>query len=87
MGRGSEKLVSDRTVLVWGDEMLGANGRLKVGTYLMLLNHTPKLLFYVCCPIQTEKRQLCSVSDKKHREDNLLYGKWLRGGSPSFYSL
>lgn len=38
---GGEKLVSDRTVLVWGDEMLGANGRLKVGTYLMLLNHTP----------------------------------------------
>lgn len=37
-------------------------------------------MFYECCPIQTEKRQLCSVSDKKHREDNLLYGKGLGGG-------
>lgn len=78
--RGSEKLVSDRTVLVWGDEMLGANGCLTVCMYLLPLNHThhrgAKMLTFVLCTLfhTDRKRQLCSVSGKEHREDNLLYG-------------
>lgn len=76
--RGSEKLVSDRTVLVWGDELLGANGRLTVCMYLLPLNHThlrgAKMLTFVLCTLfhTDRKRQLCS--GKEHREDNLLYG-------------